>query len=278
MATAIEVLGRSGDQNLNDGSRSFTRPWIVYDAATEIEAQGAVMTAAVGLIDGLLLTHVDARESSDVQGVWECGANYGLTLPVEPKAPPQTNESSFNFEVSTQAQRVVVPLAPQSIYPRSGLSAPASSAKWLIGQQGDGSPPEGAEVQEPIASFSETHYLPSTTITAAQQRVLLSIVGHINQFSFRGWAAEEVLCAGVSGSQRGAHDWEITFRFNVRQHQTGITVAGVTGVNKKGWQHLWPRYSTTLDGSEPILTDVVDYIVVADVFEQADFLALGIGS
>lgn len=276
-AVATEVQGRSGDRDITDGSRSFSRPWFVRGAASELEAQGAVLTEAVGLIDGLLLTHVTANES-DAVNCYDCDAHYGLPLPPEPKAPLEIGGSSFHFEVATQPQRVYVPLGTQTVYPRSGLDQPADVSKWLIGSQGDGSPPEGAEVFEPIASFAEEHIFSLATVTASMQRALLRIVGKTNQFSFRGWAAEEVLCTAVSGSQRSGEDWSISFRFGVREHQTGLTVAGVTGVNKKGWQYLWPRYSLTKDSGEAILSKTVDYIVVADVIQTANFANLLIGS
>lgn len=277
VAIAKEIVGRSGDRNINDGSRSFERPWVVYGAASELEAQGAVFLEAPGLVDGLVLTHVSANET-DAQGVYDCMANYGLPLPPEPKSPLDIGESSFHFEVATQAQRVFHPLQPQMVYPRSGLAAPADSSGWLIGQQGDGSQPEGVEVFEPIASFSETHILALGTVTASMQRTLLRVVGKLNQFSFRGWQAEEVMCTGVSGSQRSGEDWEVSFRFGVREHQTGLTICEISGIDKKGWQYIWPRYSLKKDGSEPILANTVDYIVVADVHLKTNFAVLGIGS
>lgn len=277
MATAIELLGREGERDINDGSRSFHRNWFVKDATSELDAQGAVILAAPGLLDGLVLTHVQADEA-EAQDCYHCVANYGLPLLPEPKAPLEVGQSSFHFEVATQQQRVFTPIAPQTIHPRSGLSAPADVDKWLIGQQGDGSQPEGVEVPEPIASFSETHVFDLATVTASMQRTLLRVVGKINNASFRGWQTGEVMCTGVSGSQRTGEDWEISYRFSVREHQTGLTIAGISGIDKDGWQYLWPRYSVKKDGSEPILSNTIDYIVVADVHYSADFAALGIGS
>lgn len=276
-AVAKEVLGRSGDRNINDGSRSFERPWVVYGAASELEAQGAVFLEAPALVDGLVLTHVSAKEG-EVQDTYDCTANYGLPLPPEPMPPLEAGESSFHFEVATQSQRVFTPLQPQTVYPRPGLAGPADSSGWLIGQQGDGSQPEGVEVFEPIASFSETHILSLGTVTASMQRTLLRIVGKLNDAPFRGWQTEEVMCTGVSGSQRSGEDWEIGFRFGVREHQTDLTICGISGIDKRGWQYLWPRYSVKKDGSEPILANTVDYLVVADVFRTADFTNLGIGA
>lgn len=264
-----EIIGASGQ---GGESPSYRFPYF-STATTPVDAIAEALAAAPTSVAGFPVKSIDVDE--EIQNGYECSVTYG---PFKPKEPPKVNESFFNFDVTTQSQRIIVPVSPQTIYPATGLTAPTNSAKWLIGQQGDGSPPSGADVQEPIASFSETHYLPSTTITDAHQRTLLRIVGRLNDASFRGWSAKEVLCTGVSGSQRGAEDWEISFRFSVREHQTGLTIAGITAVNKEGWQFLWVRYRTEIDDTEPVLTDVAEYAVVADVFRTADFADLGIGT
>lgn len=271
MATAVEIVGRSAGSTSGGESRDKTRRWFVYDAATELEAIGAVSVAAPALVDGLVIQGITVKE--EVEDGYMCEAAYGLWAP---RTPPVAGESQFNFEIATQPVRIVVPLSAQTVYPRSGESAPADSDTWLIGQQADGSAPEGAEVQEPVANFSETHWITASSITQLYQRTVLGVIGRINQFTFRGWSAEEVLCTGVSGSQRGEEDWEVSFRFGVREHQTNLTVAGITGVNKNGWQFLWPRYELAKDSSEPILANKVKYIVVADVFRTANFSNLGI--
>jgi hypothetical protein len=272
MATAREIVGRSGGLAGDSSSRDTVRRWFVEGAASELIAVQTVALAAPGLVDGLLITGIDPRET--VENCYEVDVTYGLW---RPKQPEVAGESSFNFEIATQPVRIVVPLSAQTVYTRSGESAPADSSTWLIGQQGDGSAPEGAEVSEPIANFSETHWIAANSITQAYQRTVLKVIGRINQSPFRGWQAEEVLCTGVSGSQRGADDWEVSFRFGVREHQTGLTVAGIEDVDKKGWQYLWPRYELAKDSTEPILSNKVKYIVVADVFRTANFTQLGIG-
>lgn len=272
VAIAREIIGRSGEDASGGSSRGRTRRWFARGATTELEAIASVASAAPGALDLLVLTGISVSER--VKDGFECDVDYGAFAP---KGPAKVGESSFSFDVATQSQRIVVPLQPQIVYPRSGLTAPSDSGKWLIGQQGDGSPPEGVDAFEPTASFSETHYIAAGSITAAYQRQVMRIVGKLNQFSWRGWAAEELMCTGVSGSQRGADDWEVSFRFAIKEHQSNLTVAGISGINKKGWQFLWPRYELEKDAGEPILSNHVQYIVVADVFRLANFTSLGIG-
>lgn len=273
VAFAKEEIGRDGDADQVAVSRGISRPWSVHNATSEAEAISTVAASAPSLVDGLLLTSIHVRET--IENTYKCEAGYGL---IAPRPEMVAGESQFNFEIATAPQRIIIPIAPQTVYSATGESAPADSNKWLIGQQADGSAPEGAEVAEPNASFSETHIVDASTVTSAYQKTVLKIVGKLNNTAFRGWDAKEVLCTGVSGSRRGYDDWEISYRFSVREHQTGLTIAGISGIDKQGWQHIWPRYSLEKDSTAPIISNVVKHIVVADVFRTAAFSDLGIGA
>ncbi|MGC1272801.1 MAG: hypothetical protein WBC44_03775 [Planctomycetaceae bacterium] len=273
MAVTVELLGQSGNHS---ESPSRMRRYFVRGATDESDALVALLASVPAIhASGLVLRTVSVDEK--VVGGFECEAQYGV---FQKKDPPQKGESQFNFEVSAQPVKVYVPLEPQTVYTAPGLTPPQASdvAGWLIGDQGDGKGPEGVEVYEPVASFSETHYLDATGLTPLYRATVLYLVGKTNNAAFKGFAAGEVLCQSISGSRRASDDWEISFRFSVRQNQTGLTIAGVTGINKQGWQYLWPRYELKKDAGAKQLTNKVTHIVVADVFKPGNFSALGIGT
>jgi hypothetical protein len=279
MAVAKEVVGRRGNQDA-DGNRSISRPWSVTGATSETDATAAIAAAAPTLVDSLALRGIDVTEKVD--GTYDGTANYSTIEPRIPEGGPapllEIGQSQFNFEVVVQPVRIVVPLSEQTVYSRTGLSTPTDKAKWLIGQQGDGSAPTGCDVFEPAASFSETHIIDAATMTLSYRNNIMRIVGKLNDATFRSWAAREVLCQGVSGSRRGNDDWEVSFRFQVKEHQTAMTVAGISGVDKEGWQFLWVRYALKKDGAAKMLSNIADHVVIADVLRETDFTGLGIGA
>jgi len=282
-AVAKEVLGRQADQTITiDGNfENKSRPWFVREAASEAEAIAAVAAEAPSDIDGLPLVNIRIAEQL-VDG-YECEANYSSVKPSFPSVPLEVGQSSFSFEVATQSQRVISPVKPQLLYPHPDTKDFAirgssyTDSRLLIGKQRNDDPPEGVEVTEPIASFSETHIFGAGVITAAMQRVLLRVVAHTNRWSFRGWEPGEVLCTGISGNQRGGGPWEVSFRFSVRENQYGITICEIPGINKQGWQYLWPLYQSVADNEVFRLTSKVTHMVVADVYNDADYGVLGIG-
>ncbi|MEZ6068265.1 MAG: hypothetical protein R3B90_21700 [Planctomycetaceae bacterium] len=157
----------------------------------------------------------------------------------------------------------------------------------LIGETGNpDEPAEGAEIFEPFQEFSETHYVPSENVTEAYKVSLGALVGKLNSGTFRARAARTVLAKSVSGSLRSLYaDWEITYRFAFKPHQTGLNVGGtwnpetetwVGGVtyDREGWQHVWPL-TKSVEQYGKIIRDV-RFLCVADLYESADFGGFGI--
>lgn len=91
----------------------------------------------------------------------------------------------------------------------------------------------------------------------------------VNDDTFYGYAAGEVLLIRARAARRSNSDYEITYEFEVRPNQTGITIAGITGVNKKGHEHAWPLYGEAVDGSE--LATQVRFVYVERLYPLADF-------
>ena len=89
----------------------------------------------------------------------------------------------------------------------------------------------------------------------------------------KSFDAGEVLCAGISGAGRGRDDIELQFSYRVRENKT-ISVEGFYDFDKLGWQYLWPRHYLKVQGTEKIVTQEIDYLVLADVYEEADFSVL----
>lgn len=263
MAATAELLGRSAQAGENS---SVGRIWFVRGATDETDAIATVAGAAPASIGGMVLKNITVDE--EILGGYRCLASYGM---FQKKEPPQTGESQFNFEINVQPLRVYAPIGSITTY---GSNLPTIS---LIGEQLDGGPPEGVDVYEPVHSESETHYIPSANITPSAKLIIKSLVGKTNASMFKGHAAGEVLLNAVSGSKRGADDWEVTFRWLVKENLSGITVGPISGVAKQGWQHMWPLYRPQKDGSQPYVVNTIVGVAVATVFRSGNMFNLGIG-
>ena len=81
----------------------------------------------------------------------------------------------------------------------------------------------------------------------------------------------------MAGSQRGANDWEMSFRFASSENKTGLTVGEITGIAKKGWEYMWVRYANAEDSTAKALIKKPIAVYIEKVYEDGDFSQLGIG-
>ncbi len=272
-----ELKGRQGQATENSFLR---RLYYARNYSSEVAAIDAVYDFLVSQLgDPPTLAANELRSiaanEGDVLNSYLCEAQWG---PYQKRTPPQVGESQFNFEIAGTQTKVIVALN-NTVYKRSGdgLSLPVIHT---IGDQGMGEPPSGCDIFEPISSFSITKWIPLQDLTESYATQIENCVGKWNASTFRGRPAGEVLFMGVSGSQRGAADAEVTFKFMVRKNRsTPFSVAGIEISQKRGWDYLWPRYRIdyTEDGSSSI-TNEVTHMVVSQVMESAEFDVLGVSS
>lgn len=197
-------------------------------------------------------------------GVWEVSVRYGK------QEPKETGESSFSFDTGGVTSHITQSLATVSRHAPSGM---APDCQGAIGVSTDSV--EGTDITVPVYNFTETHYLEIAAVTGAYKAALFHLTGKVNNTSFKGFAVGEVLFLGASGSQRGADDWEITYRFAASPNVTGLAVGPITGIAKKGWEYLWVRYADAEDQNILVKQPIAAY--VEQVYELGDFSALGIG-
>ncbi len=128
----------------------------------------------------------------------------------------------------------------------------------------------------PTFNWSETFYLPVATVTPTYIQKVMALTGKTNAGAFRSFAIGEVLFLGASGSRRGAEDWAITFKFAASRNATGLTIGGITGVAKGGWEYLWVMYADAEDSGHLVKQPVGVY--VERVYDSGNYADLGIGS
>jgi hypothetical protein len=116
-------------------------------------------------------------------------------------------------------------------------------------------------------------------VTPAYKATLYAIAAApVNNATWRGFAAGEVLFKGASGQQRGEEDWAVTFKFEASPNATGLTVGDITGISKKGWEYLTVLYEDAELGTPKKIVPKPVAVYVNQVYGSSNFSGLGIGS
>ena len=266
--TVEEKYGR----RLSDKSAELT--YVIRGTNDDASARAELLTESSLTHDGLQRDDVEVEEIEGLDafiGTVRYDSGGG--------SPPQTGESSFSFDTGGGTQHITQSLSTPGKYGLPGETAP--DFKGAIGVTHDNV--EGVDTAVPVYNFSETHYLPNSQVTTAYKGTLFALTGKVNNASFRGLASGECLFLGASGSKRSGDsggtsggDWEVTFRFAGSPNKTNLTIGGISGINKKGWEYLWVRYADAEDTAAKVLIKKPIAVYVERVYEDGSFGSLGI--
>jgi hypothetical protein len=233
-----------------------------------------------------LLDEIDATYRGLVRGqpnlkhigyeAWHATVEYIDPDSPDAEDPPETGESEYHFEIGGETVHITQSISTISKTKAGGGDAP--DFKGAIGIQPDGSI-AGVDVFAPTFHFSETHYLAVAAVTAAYKATLAGLAYHVNNDTFKGHPAGEVLSMGASGSQRGSDDWQISFPFGARKNEANVSIGGVITVPAvKGWEYLWVLYREKEDAVAKKIVQQPLAAYVEQVYPTGDLSGMGIGT
>lgn len=276
MATVAEAYrGESGDQNGRTIEFVVTGATDTGDAITSTSTYIATNYSG-SAYDGFPLQNISSEEVSWTKGVFRTIANFGLFSRGNEIAP-ETSDIELSFDVNLDTRRVYRSIETVESYVPAGSAADKTRWSNQINVTEDGA--EGADVRIPVGGFQVTFYAPVATVTPTYRATVLGMVGKVNNATFYGHAAGEVMFSGVAGRQRNSADWELTFRFEVSPNQTNIDIGGtITVTTIEGWDLLWVEYAKPakdpVNDGHKIHRPLEAY--VERIYERADFSQLGI--
>lgn len=183
---------------------------------------------------------------------------------------PGPLESSFGFDTTGGRAKITQSLST-TIYP-SG----APDFLNAIGVTESGV--EGCEIVVPALQLWFGRKLPAGFITPSYIQTLESLTGTYNNGTFSGREAGTLRFDGATGQvDNPASPADVKFYFTSSPHVSGLEVAGISGITKRGWDYLWVRYQQLEDDSAKAVVQRALGVYVEEVIGPGDFSLLGIG-
>lgn len=117
----------------------------------------------------------------------------------------------------------------------------------------------------------------ASSVTAAFRQKIGALVGKVNDGSFHGWNAGEVLFSGATLSEPyvnedGAELVDVTYSFMIRTNETGREIGEFSLPDVNGWDYAWAI--TGFDPAEQ--KNKVRAVFVSRVYNYASFNDLGV--
>lgn len=270
MAVAELLKSRSGGLSGKNPRKEYT--YLVTGTTNDASAEATAIAAAPASIMTFLGPAL-LQDSADVSpvgyGSWNVKITYAPFNPTndDSERHPETGESEFTFDFGGGSETIT-----QSISVRESGAAPGKQVPKHNGaiHYEDGQV-RGCSIVVPKYTFGSTHWVPTASVTDEYKETLAKIVGTTNDAKFGPFPRGEVLCSGVSGSMRGRHDWQLTFRFERERNRQNIQIGDLTIQEKRGWDYLELVYEKIEDGTTSKLVPSPFAYFVHQVYEESDF-------
>jgi hypothetical protein len=256
--------------------------WIVTGTESEIDALAAISATAPTVWNDYYFRQAIKIERIGIEE-WEGRVTYGPKESDNKENSQDSddpNDGSWKLSFETTGGTQHVSNSIQTLTTGNNIAllpdgAPDFKGAINVSDSGVG----GVDIHVPVFQWSETRQLPrAVALSFDYLRVLYTLTGRVNDATFRGFDALEVLFLGAKGdvSAKDPRYVEVTYNFAASKNVEGVTVGACDPVNKYGWNYLWVYYLDTEDASHKIKQPAAVY--VEHVYYSDDFSQLLIGT
>jgi hypothetical protein len=143
---------------------------------------------------------------------------------------------------------------------------------------------EGVEITIPALKITCTyrHPVSSTVVNAATIdnyiKQLSGMTGKTNNAAWLTYEQGELLFLGASGEYVPNQPAEFQYQFAVSRNAASLTIGAITGIVKRGHDYVWVLYEPGEDATAKKLIQTPLAAYVERVYDETNFLDLGIGS
>lgn len=244
-------------------------------AALNIHATCPATVTAPGNSIVLIRSEVRYKPITGKQLYWDLHVEYEDPTEVDAKAQLDTGDFKFSVSTTGGTARITSSLETVTKYARPGQTAP--DFKQAIGATREGDV-QGVDIVVPACRFTMEYRQPKATITDAYVRTVELLTGTVNNATFYGRAAGEVLFMGGDGSQGINSDPTWSYSFVRLPNVTGQTIGDILSVAKKGHEYLWVLFEEEADPAAKFVSKRPKAVYIERVYLSAAFSALGIGT
>jgi hypothetical protein len=209
-------------------------------------------------------------------GCWEFTSTYIDGRKHDELKQPETGDYKISGSTTGGTAKILVSKATIAKYAPSGETA--LDFKQSIGVTREGEV-QGVEIVVPAMKFTIDYTQPKAVITVNYSKLLEDLTGTVNNSTFFGRPAGEVLFLGADFSQGIKSDPTCSYQFLRLPNIAGATIGDLTGIAKLGHEYLWIYFEEQPDpAAKNRPAKRPKYAYVERVYDLTDFSSLGIGT
>ena len=252
--------------------------YIVFEARDEEDALQAVFGVAEREVGMATLTRIEI-ESRENHETYKVRAEYEISSESggDSSNNVEKQETTISFDCGGGTKHINYAIVQTEhrykYYP--GQVDIGKAINWN-GKVGPESEIAGIDIPTAQLRESYTRYMKPSQLTTSFRKKVARLVGKVNNGSFKGWDAGEVMFLGMSfsGAEKGPDKIAVTFNFAIQLNEELAEIAGKKFKDKQGFDYAWVLHNSevTKDG---VKVDI-EAIYAARVCERASFRDLGL--
>ena len=214
----MTVHERQGPGAVTGNDNSATVRFWIEGPTTWAGAYDELYSASVGggsfsTFNGIPAQNANVDEVSERLGYWNGQVSYGFDTPraTTPDGSKPELELSFDVSVRPKLERWLSDGPGWEVLETVAASGETATELDGINYGGLEKGFEGISVPRPETSF-QLQYTP-VTLTQTELRNIGNAVGKVNETTFYGYPAGEILFAGASGQAKQNDRWRLTYSF-----------------------------------------------------------------
>ncbi len=225
------------------------------------------------------------REIDGTSGIWKASITWSSLI------------YQYATEIGGSQQQIRCDLSVVNAYANSSLPNPTSvPGFYTAGTLGaaigfDGRTVHGASIYIPTRTWTESVEIPVAQYTFDYEDAVATVNGApVNKLSFRGYQPGDVLFQGMQAQLNTGNPDFVTASFKFSQQWGNrsnsaqglalptLSIGGITGIQKDGWDYLDVRYQASIDSTANTLVPTAQYVLIHRVYNRSDFTPLNIGT
>lgn len=241
---------------------------LVYKAVGEHD-DATVHAYALAATPSVVFRPTGSLYRKDVVREPDGWGQYTVRVPYGPLDSSSLPAGSYTFDFDTTGATVKIKAAKAHVnaYTSSGATA-ADLHKGSIGVKSDGEV-EGADIVIPALKLTYTFKHPSGVVDEAFARNIAAVTGRTNLNPFRGFAGEELLFIGGTGSDGTDSEAAVAYQFVASANESSLSIGDITGIVKKGHHYAWVEFKDEVDGGKAVRQP--ERVNIERVYDPVDF-------
>lgn len=270
-ATMTIRVKQLGSQALRLGTKEETHEleFDAWDPSTRWPDMASLYLAVSAFAPQTYLGLAPTNISGDLH---EDNGHATFTITYGSGEPPEAT-LRVSFDSTGGQVRATTSLATTS-YPTSGRTAPDFKHAVEV----KGGQPEGVDITIPALRLVFTYKWPKGVITINDAKFIAGLTGRTNNGDWYGFKQGELLFLGATGEIDLVTPTEIQYNFAASSNRDISIGSWITGISKRGHQHLWVYFEDVEDTTAKKLVQRPLAAYVETMYPEADFSQFGIGS